>query len=103
METNIRCKKCGHNIFIRTTTPAIPMHDDEIEVREFACANCGELMYYECLLAYTPEYDPETGLTSYHDVLDDELSTEPDDDYDNTDLFDTFDYDDDGGFDPGIG
>ena len=54
METNIRCKKCGHNIFIRTTTPAVPRHDDEIEVREFACAKCGELMYYECPFSYTP-------------------------------------------------
>ena len=103
METNIRCKKCGHNIFIRTKTPPSPISPEGTVFLEFQCTECNELMYYETLPSYTPKYNPETGLTSYHDTLEDELSTEPDDDYDNTDLFDTFDYDDDGGFDPGIG
>jgi len=73
------------------------------EFREFACAKCGELIYYECPLTYTPEYDSSTGLTSYHDVIEDvpDFDTEYEDILAAADK--EYDDDNDGGFDPGIG
>lgn len=106
METIIHCKKCGHTQFARTDKPAMPAPENNTEYREFACTNCGELMYYECPVNYVPTYDPNTGMTAYHDTIEEVLSTDPDEfyDMDAQDFVEVPDErDDDGGFDPDIG
>lgn len=109
--TPIHCKKCGCIEFTRTNTPAILSQEYETEFREFKCSGCGELIYYEVSIGYVPDFDENDGLTyySYQEKYEDELDSSPDDLYEVDLEQEAFaynldrDYDDDGGFDPGIG
>lgn len=109
--TPIHCKKCGCIEFTRTNTPAPVSQDGKTEFREFKCAECGELIYYEVSTGYVPVFDENEGLTydSYQEKYDDTYYDPPDDLYEDDLEQEAFeynldhDYDDDGGFDPGIG
>lgn len=108
--TPIYCKKCGCTEFTRTNKPTPVSQDGETEFREFKCTGCGELIYHEVPIEYVPVFDENDGLTylGYQKKYDDDLY-EPDDLYEvdlEQEAFDydlDHDYDDDGGFDPGIG
>ena len=109
METKILCKRCGCDVFYPTECPPKPI-DELTEMRTFQCSKCGELIEYACPIGYVPVFDMTTGCAQYHDTLGGITIDlpEPDvpDDYDDYDDVipdpDDF-YDDDGGFDPGIG